>query len=1678
MDFFNRTVNLKFSFTALFCAFQLIIFSQSPALKKGGIQSVSNATADIATSYTISACGLNYVQASIQLNQRTFSVAPLPGQPQPATFSISGIPSCAPIVKAFLYVGTMGNGSAINASLSNPASTSSVFPMTIVGQDVTACWGTAGTYNYRADVTQLISGDGNYAISGIPTNAAPGMGASDANGATLFIIYRDPTQNYTGNIVIADGTNVQANGSGGGGNSSISGFSVCGTPTLTSHFMILSDLEQVNNTNVWLNIPFNSTPNYTKTANTDQVWDFISAPGAAAAAGQTSANYGFNSGADCAGLMMAGMYYRSSCLTCLVGSLNPVTLTVTTASDPNCPATVSASATGGSGNYSYAWTGTAQTGSVVTGLSPGNYTVTAKDNDNTCAGGTVTLQVASRILTLTAAPDPACPTTISVNIAGGSGGGYTYSWTPSAQTTSVATGLNAGNHTVSVMNACALGSLVVVAARATVTITATPDPNCGRTVSVTASGGTGPYTYTWTGPTQTGSVIALLSAGPHTVTTLNGCSTGSVVVNVVPAAMTVTAVADATCGASASVTTAGGSGTTTYTWTGTGSNLNSSLATALSAGVHTVTALNDCAMGSTTLLITPDPMTITATPNPTCGGTASVVASGGSGANTYSWSPAGNNLTSAVASALTAGVHTITVKNACAAGSETIQITPNQMTITATPNSTCGATASVAVVGGSGTNTYTWTGLGNNLNSITATALSEGVHTVSVKNNCAAGSATIQINPDSMTLTATPNATCGTTATVAVAGGAGNTTYSWSPTGSALTSSVATALSAGVHTITAKNNCAAGTTTILITPTNMTLTATANATCPTVATVVATGGSGTTTYSWSGTGSGLTSTVATQLSPGVHTITARNTCAAGTETILITPITINLNVASNSTVCPMNTTVTTSGTPGPYTYTWTNPTGSMTTSSSTGTTTANLGSFVYTITARDNARCGIGSATFSVSTLASSISISSPTTICMGDSIVLRAGTAASYTWGPSIYLNTANAGTITVNSQPLSSVVYTVNYRLANGCYNTQTTQVTVVPSLTLATGNTAICEGQALVLNPAFTGTNYSWQGPNNFTSASQAVIVGNASPTLTGVYTTTISTAGSCSVYSTYNVTVFASPTPTISSNSPVCAGSSLSLTSASVGTAIYSWSGPSNFGSFSQNPVITSASVLLSGPYFLSVTYTNNCIKLAGLTVTVHPLPQPFIVSNSPVCETSTLALSISGGSTYQWTGPNGFSSALSSNSIANVSPAASGVYTVISSLGSCTAASTTTVLVNPQPTINPAANNPVCEGGSLQLNSGAGSGSFQWSGPNGFTSTQQNPVISSVQLSNTGSYSLTASGVTGNCPATTSVVIVSVSPTPSVSAAGATVCLGSALTLTATGASIYTWTSPSGIPTIGSLLLIQNVSSPGIYTLTGFALSPCTGTAAVNVAVKPLPPVSALSSTVCEGQVASLNASGANAYSWSGPSGFGSALSTIVFQPATAQQSGTYTVTGTGLNSCTNTAIATLSVIPLPQLLITVHPGNICTGQSVTLTASGAQTYTWLPIGLSNTNPVRVVSPAFTTAYTVLGTNMGLCNATGAATVQVSNCSDVGLEENSGWEKSLLVFPNPSSSDITIRSEKDLDLVLVNELGQTVDRIRLDAGNDRQYPVRGLAYGVYYLAVPGQSFSRKIIIAPN
>ncbi|MCZ8286589.1 MAG: hypothetical protein O9353_14150, partial [Bacteroidia bacterium] len=679
---------------------------------KGAAPTPQNGNATLGTTYTNTACGLNYTSGSVKLGKR----GTIGGVTQPAAISITGIPNCATILKAFLYTDASGNGIAINATVVNPAAVSGSFPMTMIGQDIDKCWSSAGylrTHSYRADITSAITGNGNYMVSGLPVFPTAG---NDVDGASIVIIYADPTQNYTGSIVIADGAVVSVSTVI---TRTVTGFSACAASTFANGFMILADLQGISNSNLKINSAVN---NVVQNSANDTYWNLVQGACPAVTNGQSSAIFGAaNTGGDCFNIVAAGLYFRTNCLTCTSTSNFSVS---TTAS--GCAAnSVTATVTGGTMPYTYTWTGSAQTTSVATGLSPGPHTVTVADatgcntttavftvsatpgtvtvtgNLNICSGATTTLTAGTGFSTYTWTPAIGLSTT----------SGSVVTANPPVTTTYVVTGAS---------GACTNSTSVVinVTPTPTVAVTANTVICSGTTTTLTASGASA---YTWspgTGlNTTSGSQVA---ASPtvtttYTVTGSTGTCTHTNVVTVSIASSSV-GVSSNTVICNGGSTTLTANGSLPYNWspaTGLSSTSGSPVVASpsvtttytVTGGVGTCTST---AAVTVSVALTP---TVTALSNTTiCTGNTTTLTA--SGASSYSWSPA-TGLSAATGSAVTSSppntiTYTVTGATGTCTNSAFVTVTIiTSPTITVSSSTfICSGNSTPLVAGGS--STYTW----------------------------------------------------------------------------------------------------------------------------------------------------------------------------------------------------------------------------------------------------------------------------------------------------------------------------------------------------------------------------------------------------------------------------------------------------------------------------------------------------------------------------------------------------------------------------------------------------------------------------------------------------------------------------------------------------------------------------------------------------------------------------------------------------------------------------------------------------------------------------------------------------------------------------------------------------------------------------------------------------------
>jgi hypothetical protein len=249
------------------------------------------------------------------------------------------------------------------------------------------------------------------------------------------------------------------------------------------------------------------------------------------------------------------------------------------------------------------------------------------------------------------------------------------------------------------------------------------------------------------------------------------------------------------------------------------------------------------------------------------------------------------------------------------------------------------------------------------------------------------------------------------------------------------------------------------------------------------------------------------------------------------------------------------------------------------------------------------------------------------------------------------------------------------------------------------------------------------------------------------------------------------------------------------------------------------------------------------------------------------------------------------------------------------------------------------------------------------------------------------YYVVISWNTGNCAPAGSLTsstsygydIVTIYPKPTalLSASANPICSGSSIILTAGetggygGQYNYTWQATSSAPfntyssNATSFTVSVSPTSNDTYTLTVTDNSTnCIGTAVLTVSVnpKPIASLSAAPSTICTGSTSTLTASQSGGvqpfyYTWTAtsnpPADYNNTIASSYTTPVTPTVTTTYTLTVTDHNNCTGTAVTTVSVNPLPTITATASPSAaVCLGNSVTLTASGAISYTWSN-GVSN-----------------------------------------------------------------------------------------------------------------------------
>lgn len=285
---------------------------------------------------------------------------------------------------------------------------------------------------------------------------------------------------------------------------------------------------------------------------------------------------------------LAGTCYDTDSVTVTVHNID----LSASATNANCipDGTATAVASLGSGVYSYDWNSSpVQTNATATGLPSGTYKVVVTDDITGCqdsASVYVGLTPGALSSFISASTEVSCEGgsdgTATVTLSGVTGA-VSYSWAPSGGTGATATGLSAGNYSVTITESpsgCTTTADVTIFEPVDVAVAlisnTTPDCNTYAQATVNASGGNGPYSYVWnTSPGQTGANATNLETGAYqvVVTDQNGCQ-DSLVVNIPgpqsPVALSLVSSTDASgcliADGTITVSATGSGGNISYDW--------------------------------------------------------------------------------------------------------------------------------------------------------------------------------------------------------------------------------------------------------------------------------------------------------------------------------------------------------------------------------------------------------------------------------------------------------------------------------------------------------------------------------------------------------------------------------------------------------------------------------------------------------------------------------------------------------------------------------------------------------------------------------------------------------------------------------------------------------------------------------------------------------------------------------------------------------------------------------------------------------------------------------------------------------------------------------------------------------------------------------------------------------
>ena len=616
---------------------------------------------------------------------------------------------------------------------------------------------------------------------------------------------------------------------------------------------------------------------------------------------------------------------------------------------------------------------------------------------------------------------------------------------------------------------------------------------------------------------------------------------------------------------------------------------------------------------------------------------------------------------------------------------------------------------------------------------------------------------------------------------------------------------------------------------------------------------------------------------------------------------------------------------------------------------------------------------GIDTVTVTVGTV--SMDAGTDSTICFGDSLQLQATGGITYNWTPAFGLSDPTIPDPI--AQPTTTTTYYVNIADAALCAGVDSVVITVTPLPTIGISNdTTICEGDCAQL-VASGGSVYTWSPSISLSDSSinnpQACNLVNEN------YQVIVEESG-CRDSATVNVNVNPNPLALAGTDTTICENDCALLNGA--GGLQYDWL-PA--GSLSDPSVEDpTACPVTNTVYELTVTDANGCTDVDSVSITVNVLPSVDAGSDINLCLGQDTTLAASGAATYTWTPISDLSDPTIFNPISSTDTTIT--YTVTGTdINSCSNTSNITITVNALPIITVSNDTTICSNDSTQLIATGGI-AYSWSP----ILDLSDPSISNPFATPSSNTTYTVIVTNSNACEDTAQVTVSVFSLPTViTDSDTSICLNECVSLTATGALSYLWTTAVGLsdPNIANPLACPIITTQ--YVVEGTDASGCINTDTVIVSINDLPAIDAGNNeTICNTDSVQLLATGGDNYLWTASPD----LSNITIDNPFASPSTTSTffVTGVDTNGCSNNDSVIVFVNTLPFVTVS-NDTSLCNLDSTQLIASGGIDYVWTPASnLDNPNiSTPIAFPSTTTTYSVHVTDGLGCEDSLSVTITIN-----------------------------------------------------------------------------------------